>query len=158
MFSLVPWKSKNRGGELTERGLWSPAPMWRDFDALFNRALDDWFAWPDATFDFERGWGWNLDDRGDEFVVQAAAPGFEPEDFDVQISGNCLTIAAERKEEDEEEGQGSAHRYSSFRRSMTLPEGVKADNVQARYHSGILEVRVPKAEHTKGKRITVEAK
>ncbi|MHB8864868.1 MAG: Hsp20/alpha crystallin family protein [Pirellulaceae bacterium] len=93
-------------------------------------------------------------DHEKEYVVHAELPGFEPEDFEIKTSGNLLTVRAEHKETKEQDG-GSSYRYGSFSRSFTLPEGVDCDNIDASYHSGVLNVRLPKTEQAQAKRIPV---
>jgi len=84
-------------------------------------------------------------------LVRADAPGFEAGDFDVQVANDVLTIKAERKEE--KDGQVERQLY----RTLTLPAGVRADDVEARYRNGVLELRLPRAEEAAGKRIEVKA-
>ena len=84
------------------------------------------------------------------------APGFEPNDFNVEIVGDNLVLKAERKEE-EKGGDGYRSRQESFYRTLALPHGVDADKIEARYHNGVLEVHIPKGQEAKGKRIEVKA-
>jgi HSP20 family protein len=91
---------------------------------------------------------------GDTWVIRAELPGVDPDqDVDVTIHGGVLTVTAERREETHEGEEGkpgyrSEFRYGSYRRSLRLPVEVGADDVQATYSDGILEVRVPLAvEH-----------
>jgi HSP20 family protein len=103
-----------------------------------------------------RGWDLDVDDQPDQYIVRAEAPGFEPDEFDVQISGNLLTVKAEHKEETKDE-KGTSHRYGAIQSSFTLPEGIVLDNVKAHYKNGVLELRLPKSENAKAKRISVTA-
>jgi HSP20 family protein len=86
---------------------------------------------------------------GDTYVVRAELPGVDPEkDVEITVDDGLLTISAERHEERTEGEEGMAgyrseFRYGSYRRSLTLPVGVTADDVAATYADGILEVRVP---------------
>jgi HSP20 family protein len=126
--------------------------MRRELDSLFDRFFGDWpllagDGWP------MMGWGFDIDDRENEIVVRADAPGFEPEDFNVEIVGDSLVLRAEHKEE----GNGRSYRHGRLYRRVTLPHGVEADKIEARYHNGVLEVHVPKGEEAKGKRIEVKA-
>ena len=96
-----------------------------------------------------------FDDDENEYVLRAELPGFESDDIDVKVSGNVLTIKAEHKEEGKEEN-GNSHRYGSFYESFTVPQGVIGDEIDAKYHSGVLELHLPKSEKCKGKRIEVK--
>ena len=159
MFGLTPWKKERKNGsrELATR---TDNPLLRlrdEFDTLFDRFFGnvpapwggDWGGWG--------GLGLDVEDQGKEVVVRAEAPGFEAEEFDVQVSGNVLTIRAEQKHEEGKEGeQRYVSRRRSFHRTFTLPAGVTADNVQARYRNGVLEVRLPKSEEALPKRIEVK--
>jgi HSP20 family protein len=91
-------------------------------------------------------------------VVRAEAPGFEATDFDVQVSGDVLTIRAEHKEESREGGEGgpAESRYGCFERWVTLPGGTDRDKVEARYRNGVLEVHLPKTPEAQGRRIEVK--
>lgn len=150
MFSLMPWKTKENEGALTPR---TDDPLRRlraEFDTLFDRFFAGWPA-PLAEEGWGRGWGLEVKDEGKEVLVKADAPGFEAGDFDVQLSGDVLTIRAERKEEKE------GHIERRLMRSLTLPAGVLADKVEARYRNGVLELRLPRSEEVVGKKITVSA-
>ncbi len=93
-------------------------------------------------------------------VVRAEVPGFEPGEVDVQVSGNLLTVKAEKKEEKkgkDGDGRYEERRYRTFHQSVTLPPGTDPGKIEARYKNGLLEVHVPKSEQAKGKRIPVKA-
>lgn len=86
--------------------------------------------------------------EGDDMVVYAELPGIDRDDIDVSVTGDTLTIRGERKSEQEQEDQGWLIRersYGTFERSLTLPEGVDADAIQADYSDGVLELHIPKA-------------
>jgi HSP20 family protein len=161
MFNLIPWKRKHvepsRSGSLVADPLERRLTQFRDdFDSLWDR------FWSGGLLDqswSQNGLGWNFDavDQDDAFLVRAEAPGFEANDFDVQVRGNYLTIRAERKEEQNGNGRSHYH-YGQFERMTLLPQGVDADNVSASYHNGVLELRLPKKEEARGKRINVQAK
>lgn len=87
-------------------------------------------------------------------------PGVKPEALDVQVEGDLLTVRGERKEEKEEKGE-KVHRverhYGAFSRTVRLPCTVKEDKVEAQLHDGVLTLKMPKAEETKGRSIKVKA-
>jgi len=158
MFNLIPWRKRNQGGNLKvwhDRDESYPLAQFRDeFDSLWNRFVSDFCLarWDDWGMDFRGG----LEDKPNEYVFHAELPGFEPDEIDVKLSGNTLMVRAEHKEEAKEK-DSSSYRYGSYQRYFTLPVGVDEEKVDARYHSGILEVHLPKTERAMGKRIPVTA-
>jgi HSP20 family protein len=142
--------------------MWSEHPLrWlRDeMDALFDRFFNRWPApWEPEGFP-GRFWDVDVEEGENEIVVRAEAPGFEPKDFDVHISGNTLTIQAEHKEEAEKKEAGFhrwERRYGRLQRTIPLSTAVNADKVEARYHSGVLEVHLPRTQPSPRKRIEVK--
>ena len=78
-----------------------------------------------------------------EYVIRAEMPGIDPDkDVQVQVTGNVLTIRGERTDEEKTKNHQEFH-YGAFSRSVTLPSGAKANNVEASYSDGVLEVKVP---------------
>jgi len=80
-----------------------------------------------------------------DIVIRAELPGVKPEDVDITLHDNVLTISGERKAEQEEERGGyyiRERRYGSFSRSLTLPQGVDESKINARYEHGVLELTV----------------
>ncbi|CAM6003819.1 unnamed protein product [Sphagnum balticum] len=91
-------------------------------------------------------------------IVRAEIPGVAPEDVDISLVNETLTIRGSRKPEELKEGE-SRHRqersYGQFTRSLQLPFGVEADLVQAKFSNGVLQITLPRAEAEKPRRITV---
>jgi HSP20 family protein len=84
--------------------------------------------------------------RDNTLWVKADLPGIDPKDVEVTVEGNRLTLRGQRKAEHEGSDEGYFHcerHYGSFVRSFTIPEGVKAEDIQAKYHNGVLELSVP---------------
>jgi HSP20 family protein len=97
----------------------------------------------------------------DEVVVEATVPGVKPEEIDVKVAGNILTIRGERKEEKKEERTSYVYRersYGSFHRSVTLPTEVDVDKAKAEFEHGVLTLTLPKSETVKPKSIKVTAR
>jgi HSP20 family protein len=89
--------------------------------------------------------------RGEDLVLRAEIPGIKPEDVDVSVTDDVLTVKAERRAESEIEDEDYLVRettYGSMERSMRLPEGALIDAIHADYRDGILEITVPKAAVT----------
>ena len=87
-------------------------------------------------------------------------PGVKPEEIDIQLAGNLLTISGERKEEEEEKGK-TFHRIErrtgSFSRCVSLPCTVEEDEVAAEYHDGVLVITLPKTDEAKSRKIKVKS-
>jgi HSP20 family protein len=94
------------------------------------------------------------------FTVKASLPGISPDDLNVTLEDNVLTIQGETKE-DETIEENSYHirerRYGSFSRSVRFPVPVEGDKVEANFENGVLTLTIPKAEAVKPKRIAVKA-
>src|SRR5947209_6117017 len=118
MFNVTPWKKEHNGGRALVNRPDHPLNLMRDeFETLFNRFFGNWPTLWDQGWGNQPFWGLNMDDTGKEVLVRAEAPGFEPNDFDVEVSGNTLNIHAEHKEEKEEKkGEVAERRYASFHR------------------------------------------
>jgi HSP20 family protein len=98
--------------------------------------------------------------RGDRFVVRADLPGVDKDDVHVEVDDNVLTISGERRDEQEEDRDGifrSERSYGSFYRAIPLPEGVNADQCDAKFDDGVLEISLPlpKQEERASKRIQI---
>lgn len=160
MVNLVPWR-RSDGGELAQRPDNPLLRLRNDFEALWDRFLTDWSGMagmPMLTEPLGMGRGLEIDDRENEMVVRAEAPGFSPEEFNVHVTGdNNLVVRAEHKEE-KKEGRRESFRVGRVQQSVALPAGIDVDKIEATYRNGVLEIRVPKTEQAKGKRIPVEAK
>jgi HSP20 family protein len=93
-----------------------------------------------------------------ELVLSFDLPGISEEDIAVELEDNVLTVSGERERTSEHSNDRFyrfERRFGTFARSVTLPQGVKEDAIQANYTNGVLEVRVPKPEEQKPKRIQI---
>jgi HSP20 family protein len=92
------------------------------------------------------------------YVIEASVPGFTPEEVEVTLDENVLTIRGERKQESDETKGGYVRRerrVASVFRQVGLPAEVKADEISASFENGILTVRVPRAQKAQPRRIEV---
>lgn len=93
------------------------------------------------------------------FVVNAELPGVAKEDVTITIEDGVLTLAGEKKREEEQKDR-AWHRvervYGSFQRSMTLPKGVDGDKAEATFKDGVLTITLPKSEQAKPKTLKVK--
>jgi HSP20 family protein len=157
MFSLIPWtKNQNgsRNGTLAQRNDHPFALLRREFDSLFDNFLNGWPA------PVNMGWGLDVEDAGKEMIVRAEAPGFEVNEFNVQLRGDQLCIRAEHREETKQgEGQerSTSSRYGVFERWVTVPSDVDGEKVEARYRNGVPEIRMPKTPEAVGRKIEVKS-
>lgn len=93
----------------------------------------------------------DLADAGREYVLRADLPGVAKEDLDLRVTPDWIELAAETRSENEVNEKDYAYRersYRSFRRSLTFPEEVLAEDAKATLKDGVLEVRLPKKEPT----------
>ena len=98
-----------------------------------------------------------------EVIVKAAVPGVKPEDIEVTVTGDLLTIKGEFKTESENGDEKrnwhrQERRFGSFSRQVTLPAGVNTDACQADFEDGVLTLQLPKAEEAKVKRVQIQSK
>ena len=103
----------------------------------------------------------DVHESDDDLTVRASIPGVKPEDIDISITGDTLTIKGETREEKEEK-TGNYHlrerRYGAFQRTVSLPTQVNADKASAEFENGVLTLTLPKVEEVKPKSITIKAK
>jgi HSP20 family protein len=100
-------------------------------------------------------------ETSEEVIVRTALPGVDPDDIDVSVVGDTLTIRGETKAEEKEEGANyirRERRYGTFSRSLLIPSNVVADKAAADFSKGILTLRLPKAEEVKPKRIEIKTR
>jgi len=153
--------------EVVEMAL-SPFRGFYDMQSEMNRMFDEVFGDVAGRSGRQQGdaptrWAPVLDvlQEDGDVVVRAELPGVRPDDVDITLHNGILTISGERKAEEQREGSGyyvRERRYGSFRRSMTLPQGVDESSISARFDGGVLEVRVSGAAAVQEpKRIQIEA-
>lgn len=128
---------------------WEPAREISSLQSEMNRLFSSFFEPYPADAPAGRRWvpAMDLVERDDEYVLQADLPGIPESEVHVEVEDGVLTISGERRSEHEETKEGY-HRveraYGSFRRSLTLPEGVDAEAVAAHVDKGVLTVTIPK--------------
>ena len=131
-----------------------PVDLFNEFERMFDR--------PTAPYRTEENWGLALDviENEDGYTVMASVPGINPDDLEITLEDNVLTIKGE-VENNEEINQEQYHlrerRYGSFSRSVKFPVLVNSESVEASYAQGVLSLNIPKAEEVKPKRIAIKA-
>ncbi len=97
--------------------------------------------------------------KGDNTVIRASMPGVSPQDIQVSIEDNVLTIRGETAKEYQDEDETylmRERRTGSFHRALRLPDAVDPDRVEPRYENGVLTITVPKAEAKRARQLTVQ--
>ena len=144
---------------------WEPVRELNTIQSEMNRLFNTFFDSPAPSGSQSNGhslrrWipAMDLVETEDAFVLRADLPGLSEQDVNIELEDNVLTVSGERKAEHEErkEGYYRVERASgSFSRSLTLPEGVDPEAVSANFERGVLEVRVPKPEQRKPRRVAI---
>ena len=130
-------------------------PWGEDFDQMLGRMFGEpangWLAKVPQL---------DLVETDKEVEVRLDAPGFKPEQLDVQLMGEVLTITGKQEEKKEEKGKTFhiVERHAgNFTRNIALPCGVNANAIEAKFTDGVLTVRMPKTVEAAGKKIQVKA-
>ena len=132
-----------------------PEPFSSEFNRLFNTLFE-------AGDTQAQRWvpAMDLVEADDHFVLKADLPGLTEDDVSIEIQDSTLTISGERREDHEQKERGwyrVERMFGRFSRSLTLPEGVNAEGVSASFDKGVLEVRIPKPEERKPRRVQIKA-
>lgn len=140
---------------------WEPArelgAIQQEMNRLFGAAFDTSSAGNGGS-----GSHWippmDLVEEGEEFVLRADLPGVSEDDVNVELQDNVLSISGRRESEQEDRRQGYyrvERATGAFSRALTLPEGIDPDNIKASFDNGVLEVRVPKPEERKPRKVSI---
>jgi HSP20 family protein len=126
------------------------------FSSEFNRLFDTLFQPVNSS----QRWAPAMDlvEADDHFVLKADLPGLADDDVSIEVQDGTLTISGERKSEHEKREKGwyrLERSFGKFSRTLTLPEGVDAEKIEASFDKGVLEVRIPKPEERKPRRISI---
>jgi len=140
---------------------WEPArelqTLQQEVNRLFGAAFDSGAVGND---EITRSWipAMDLVEEEEHFVLRAALPGVEEDSINVELQDNVLTISGEREPEHRAQDGGYQlleRAWGAFSRSLTLPEGIDPESIQASFNNGVLEVRVPKPEERKPRRVAI---
>src|SRR5664279_1954468 len=138
-------------GKLTR---WEPFAELGELRSRFDRTFDDF------TFGRERTWTPAIDvvRENGNLVVHADIPGIKPEEVKIEVEDDILTVSGEHEEHKEQKDKlyvRRERRYGSFSRSMALPPGVEAKNINATTHDGVVEVTIPLPKEAKKELVTI---
>ena len=141
---------------------WDPFQEMQTFRNLMDRFFDEPFMasprlWQQGNAEFPLAL--DVAEDEDNYIVKASIPGVDPENVEITLTDNVLTIKGETKGEQEKQQRNYHLRerhFGAFMRSITLPATVNPDKVEATNENGVLTLRLPKSEAVKPKRITVK--
>jgi HSP20 family protein len=141
---------------------WEPLREFSTLQNEMNRLFNTVFDTPTGGGNGNtlRRWmpAMDLVETDDHFVLRADLPGLSESDVNIEVEDRVLTISGERKAEHElsKEGYHRVERaFGTFSRALTLPEGIDPDAVAATFDRGVLEVRIPKPEERKPRKVTI---
>ncbi len=127
----------------------------KEMDRLFESVMGR-RAWPLSGRVFPPV---NITEDNDAYYIRAELPGVKPEDIEISVEADSVTIGGERKPEELEEG-ASYHRrereFGKFRRVITIGGAFNTEAVEATFKDGILTIKLPKAEAVKPRQIKVK--
>jgi HSP20 family protein len=143
---------------------WEPVRELSSIQNEMNRLFNTFFDSPTPGNGGNAGlrrWipAMDLVETDEHFVLKADLPGLTESDVNIEVEDNVLTVSGERKAEHEDKREGYVRverAYGAFRRSLTLPEGVEPETVTASFENGVLEVRIPKPEERKPRRVAIQ--
>ena len=140
---------------------WEPARELQSIQQEMNRLFGTFLDPQSGVEGGGRRWvpATDLVEEGDHYVLRADVPGVSEDDVKVELEDNVLTVSGERKSEHEQRKNGyyRIERASGrFARSLTLPEGVDAASIKARFENGVLEVSIPKPAERKPHRVAID--
>ncbi len=140
---------------------WDPVREMATMRDSMDRIFEDFFSRSPVNTEGYGSIDINMAQTDDAVIIKASIPGVKPDDINISITGETLTIRGETKE-DQEFNDSDYHiremRYGSFTRSILLPSLVIADKSNAEFENGVLKLTLPKAEQVKPKTITIKAK
>jgi HSP20 family protein len=159
----APEENKQKGGLIMTMIRWEPFREMMSLRNTMDRLFDERFIRPSYLWpELERGdLPVDMYQTANDVIIKAALPGIKPEEVDISITGDVLTIKGDHKEDQERKKEDyfyKEHRYGSFSRSIPLLVRVKSDKAEAIFENGILTLTLPKAEEVKPKQIKVKVK
>lgn len=141
---------------------WDPYRQMMSMRRQMDRMFDDTFRSLESQgSDGESSGNLEIDvsESEEQYTILASLPGIDPDDVDVSIHDNMLTISGESQHESESESDHyhvRERRFGRFSRSIGLPSNVDLDNIDADSKNGVLSIKLPKLEETKPRRINVK--
>jgi HSP20 family protein len=142
---------------------WQPSRDIVSLRDMMDRLFEDAFVTPRGMFAPMQAAELAVDmyETTDQVVVKTALPGVNPNDVEITVTGDTLTIRGESKEETESKEENylrRERRMGSFSRSVSLPNGLQTEKAEATFENGMLTLKIPKSEQVKPKSIKVKPK
>jgi HSP20 family protein len=140
---------------------WEPVRELTSLQSEMNRLFNTFFDAPTGGDGApSRRWVPAMDvvEHEDHFVLRADLPGLDEGDISIELQDDVLTVGGERAPEHEQAGSGFyrlERPTGAFSRTLTLPDGVDADAIAASFQKGVLEIRIPKPEQRKPRRVSI---
>jgi len=130
----------------------------RDFDDLFDRFFGAGVStpWQSGAAAAPKIESFMEDGK---MIVRADLPGVDPDDVEVSITGDMLTVRGARQAREEQKGRDFLHRevrYGNFERTVTLPKGIKTEDIRASYQNGVLELTIPIPKESSTRKVPIE--
>lgn len=153
MLNLIPWKRSTSPAE----GTWMLPiePAHSELNQLLNRWMD---GFPAGGL-LEDPVRIDVRETGEAVIVRAEVPGIDPKDLEIQLIGDLLSIAGEKKDERGDEERGYVYnerRYGSFRRTLRLATPLDSEKVRAEHKNGVVTITLAKSEASRPRRIEVK--
>ena len=143
---------------------WQPLSEMVTLRDAMDRLFDDAFTRPLGAADggrFSMAPSVDLFETENDVVIKAALPGIKPDEVDINVTGEMITIKGETKDQSDEQDKAyhiREQRWGRFERGVSLPTSIVADKAKAEFENGILSITLPKADEVKPRTITVKAK
>lgn len=158
MRSLIFRNNNELVNRQDERDVWS-------LHSQINRIFDDFFHYPLASYNSERGISprMNFAETEKDYEITVELPGMAEKDIEITYHDGTLAIKGEKKEEHEEKDKGyflKERSYGAFQRSISLPGKINVEGIKAEFKKGVLGISVPKAseEEAQIKKISITGK
>lgn len=132
-----------------------PADLFEEMDQLLN-------AFRSPTYTTEKTFhpATEITEQDGHYLLSIDVPGIRKDDIKINVTDNVLTVSGERKREEKTEDskvRRVERSYGSFKRSFTLPNTIDADQIEAHYEDGVLELSLPKAPTAQAKTIEIKS-
>ena len=139
---------------------WEPLRELTSLQNEMNRLFSSAFDTPANGAQTMRRWmpAMDLVETEDHLILRADLPGMRRDEVEIEVKDGALAISGERKAEHEENTEGYyrvERAYGRFARSLTLPDGIEPDAIEASFDNGVLEVRIPKPAERKPHRVKI---
>lgn len=139
---------------------WNPMREMATMDRMMDRMLSQFWGGSSGESLLGSAPAMDINETENDIVVQAELPGFNPDQIDIRLEGNVLTLKGQMTSEQEQKEEGQYHlrerHMSSFQRSISLPTSVDADKAEANFENGVLTLTLPKREEARARRISVK--